>query len=48
MKKDLKAKIKKSSRMQLSEKAVVNSLKTKYTIVEFEKAKKILYKYPSI
>ncbi|WP_298883313.1 peptidylprolyl isomerase [uncultured Polaribacter sp.] len=42
MKKDLKAKIKKSSRMQLSEKAVVNSLKTKYTIVEFEKAKKIL------
>ncbi|MEO9571785.1 MAG: peptidylprolyl isomerase [Polaribacter sp.] len=42
MKKGLKAKIKKSSRMQLSEKAVVNTLKNKYSIIEFEKAKKIL------
>ena len=42
MKKDLKVKIKKSSRMQLSEKAVINKLKKQYTITEFEEAKKIL------
>ena len=42
MKKDLKTKVKKSSRMQLSEKAVVNKLKKEYSIVEFEEAKKIL------
>jgi peptidyl-prolyl cis-trans isomerase SurA len=44
MKKDLKAKVKKSSRMQLSEKAVVNKLKKEYTITECEEAKKILNK----
>jgi peptidyl-prolyl cis-trans isomerase SurA len=42
MRKDLKAKVKKSSRMQLSEKAVVNKLKNEYSILEFEDAKKIL------
>ena len=42
MKKALKAKVKKSSRMQLSEKAVVNKLKKEYTIIEFEEAKNIL------
>lgn len=42
MKKDLKIKVKKSSRMQLSEKAVVNKLKKEYSIIEFEEAKKIL------
>jgi len=42
MKDELKEKIKKSSRMQLSEKAVVNKLKKEYTITEFEDAKKIL------
>lgn len=42
MKKDLKAKVKKSSRMQLSEKAVVNKLKKEYSITEFKEAKKIL------
>ena len=42
MKKELTAKIKRSSRMQLSEAAVINTLKTKYTIVENEEAKKIL------
>ncbi|KGL63001.1 peptidylprolyl isomerase [Polaribacter sp. Hel1_85] len=42
MKKGLKAKVKKSSRMQLSEKAVVNKLKTQYSITEYEDAKKIL------
>jgi peptidyl-prolyl cis-trans isomerase SurA len=42
MKKDLKIKVKKSSRMQLSEKAVVNKLKNEYSIIEFEDAKKIL------
>ena len=42
MKKGLKERIKKSSRMQLSEKAVVNKLKEEYTITEFEEAKKIL------
>ena len=44
MKVELKEKIKKSSRMQLSEKAVVNKLKKEYTITEFEDAKKILNK----
>ncbi|MDG1038472.1 MAG: peptidylprolyl isomerase [Polaribacter sp.] len=42
MKKDLKDKVKKSSRMQLSEKAVVNKLKKEYSIIEFKEAKKIL------
>ncbi len=42
MKKDLKVKVKKSSRMQLSEKAVVNKLKKEYSITEFKEAKKIL------
>ncbi len=42
MKSELKNKIKKSSRMQLSDKAVINKLKRKYTIVENEEAKKIL------
>ncbi|ARV13641.1 peptidylprolyl isomerase [Polaribacter sp. SA4-12] len=42
MKKGLKTKVKKSSRMQLSEKAVVNKLKKEYSIIEFEDAKKIL------
>jgi len=42
MKKDLKTKVKKSSRMQLSEKAVVNKLKKEYSIIEFKEAKKIL------
>ncbi|WP_158838258.1 peptidylprolyl isomerase [Polaribacter sp. L3A8] len=44
MKKDLKSKVKSSSRMELSEKAVVNKLKKQYTITEFEDAKKILDK----
>ncbi|PQJ73579.1 peptidylprolyl isomerase [Polaribacter butkevichii] len=44
MKKDLKSKVKTSSRMELSEKAVVNKLKKEYTITEFEDAKKILDK----
>ena len=42
MKKGLTSKVKKSSRMQLSEKAVLNKLKKEYTITEYEKAKKIL------
>ena len=42
MKKELKTKVKKSSRMQLSEKAVVNKLKKEYSITEFKEAKKIL------
>ncbi|AUC23855.1 peptidylprolyl isomerase [Polaribacter sejongensis] len=42
MKVELKEKIKKSSRMQLSEDAVVNKLKKEYTIIEYEEAKKIL------
>ena len=42
MKGELKNKIKKSSRMQLSEKAVINKLKSQYSIVENEDAKKIL------
>ncbi len=42
MKKDLTTKVKKSSRMQLSEKAVLNRLKKEYTLTENEEAKKIL------
>ena len=42
MKKELKEKVKKSSRMQLSEKAVLNKLKKDYTIKEYEDSKKIL------
>ena len=42
MKKELKDKVKKSARMQLSKKAIVTKLEKKYTIVEFEDAKKIL------
>jgi len=41
MKDALKAKVKKSSRMQLSDQAVLNRLKSEYTIVEFDEAKKI-------
>ncbi|WP_299669059.1 peptidylprolyl isomerase [uncultured Polaribacter sp.] len=42
LKKDIATKIKKSSRMQMSETAVINKLKASYTIVENEEAKKIL------
>ncbi|QTD38384.1 peptidylprolyl isomerase [Polaribacter batillariae] len=42
LKKELGNKIKRSSRMQLSEIAVINKLKAKYTITENEEAKKIL------
>ncbi|ARV06073.1 peptidylprolyl isomerase [Polaribacter sp. SA4-10] len=42
IKKELRAKVKKSSRMQLSDKAVINRLKSEYKIVENEEAKKIL------
>lgn len=42
MKVGLKAKVKKSPRMQLSDKAVINKLKKQYNIVEFEEAKLIL------
>ncbi|MDC0177155.1 peptidylprolyl isomerase [Polaribacter sp.] len=42
MKKELTDKVKKSSRMQLSKKAIVTKLEKKYTIIEFEEAKKIL------
>jgi peptidyl-prolyl cis-trans isomerase SurA len=42
MKKELKDKVKKSARMQLSKKAIVTKLEKEYTIVEFEDAKKIL------
>ena len=42
MKNVLTAKVKKSSRMQLSDKAVINRLKSEYKIVENEDAKKIL------
>ncbi len=42
LKKDLKSKIKRSPRNQLSNKAVVNKLKEKYKIVENKEAKKIL------
>ena len=44
LEKELESKIKKSSRMQLSEKAVVNKLKKKYSIHENEKSKEILNK----
>ncbi|MCI2228190.1 peptidylprolyl isomerase [Polaribacter sp. MSW13] len=42
LEKELTNKIKKSSRMQLSEKAVINKLKKKYVILENEKSKEIL------
>jgi peptidyl-prolyl cis-trans isomerase SurA len=42
MKKDLKTRIKKSSRMKLSKTAIINKLKKDYTITESEEAKKIL------
>jgi len=42
MKQELKAKVKRSSRMQMSETAVVNKLKKQYSIIENEEAKKIL------
>ncbi|MFK8059340.1 MAG: peptidylprolyl isomerase [Polaribacter sp.] len=42
VKEDLKKKIKRSSRMQLSDKAMINKLKANYIITENEKAKKIL------
>ncbi|MCG1036428.1 peptidylprolyl isomerase [Polaribacter sargassicola] len=42
MKNELKDKIRKSSRMQLSEQAVINKLKKEYNIVEYKEAKKIL------
>lgn len=42
MKKELKDKVKRSSRMQLSKKAIVTKLEKKYTITEFEEAKKIM------
>ena len=42
MEKELTAKIKRSTRMQMSETAVINKLKAKYTIVENEEAKNIL------
>lgn len=42
LKDELRNKIKRSSRMQLSEKAVINKLKAKYIILENEKAKEIL------
>ncbi|TXD50399.1 MULTISPECIES: peptidylprolyl isomerase [unclassified Polaribacter] len=41
MKDELKSKVKSSARAQLSEKAVVDKLKKKYTIVENKKAKEI-------
>jgi peptidyl-prolyl cis-trans isomerase SurA len=42
MKKELTVKVKRSSRMQLSETAVINKLKKQYSIIENEEAKKIL------
>jgi len=42
MKQELTAKIKRSSRMQMSETAVINKLKKQYSIVENEEAKDIL------
>ncbi|MGY0408066.1 MAG: peptidylprolyl isomerase, partial [Polaribacter sp.] len=42
LKKELTNKIKRSSRMQMSETAVINKLKKKYKIVTYESAKKIL------
>jgi peptidyl-prolyl cis-trans isomerase SurA len=44
MEKELTARIKRSARMQMSETAVINKLKAKYTIVENEEAKNILDK----
>ena len=42
--KQLRAKIKRSSRMQLSEKSIINKLKKKYAIIDNEKSKEILNK----
>lgn len=42
MKKELRNKVKKSSRMQLSDKAVINRLKSEYKIIDNEESKKIL------
>ncbi len=42
MKKGLTAKVKRSSRKQLSDKTIVNNLKKQYNIIENEEAKKIL------
>lgn len=42
METELRKKIKRSSRMQMSEKAIINKLKATYKIVENEKAKQIL------
>ena len=42
MKKELTTKIKRSSRMQMSETAVINKLKSEYSILENEEGKKIL------
>ena len=42
MKKELTVKVKRSSRMQMSETAVINKLKKQYSIVENEEAKNIL------
>jgi peptidyl-prolyl cis-trans isomerase SurA len=42
MKKELTAKVRRSSRMQMSETAVINKLKKQYSILEYEEAKKIL------
>lgn len=42
MEKELRKKIKRSSRMQMSEKAIINKLKSTYNIIEFESAKQIL------
>ena len=47
MKGDLKKKVKSSSRAALSEKAVIDKLKKKYTILEEEKAKEI-FDYKSV
>ena len=42
MKNEIRTKIKRSSRMQMSETAVINKLKASYSIVENEEAKKVL------
>jgi peptidyl-prolyl cis-trans isomerase SurA len=42
MKEELTAEIKRSPRMQMSETAIINKLKSKYEIIEFESAKNIL------
>lgn len=44
LKQDISNKIKKSGRMQLSDKAVLDKLKKKYTIVEYEAGKEVLKK----